>query len=273
VGKVQIDEYFVSDKEQQASVAEKSLPRFSVGSVFLSAITLAAARDHILNWIRTGQRHYVNVCTADTMVKCYDDPVLAEIVSNAGMATTDGMPLVWLARRHGFKEATRVYGPDLMLEVCAVGGIRHYFYGSTREVLVELERNLKVRFPQIEIVGTFSPPFRPLTDKEKDHVVARINASGANVVWCGLGTPKQDFWVAEFRPLLSAAALIAVGAAFDFHARRIRQAPRWMMRCGLEWLFRLWCEPRRLWRRYLIGNPRFIGVVGRQWWRGIEREK
>ncbi len=239
--------------------------RFPVGAASLSATTLAAARDRIVGWVRTGARRYVNICTADTMVRCYDDPALAEIVSSAGMATTDGMPLVWLARRHGFKEATRVYGPDLMLQVCAVEGLRHYFYGSTPEVLARLERNLKTRFPYIKIAGTFSPPFRPLTEDEKANVAERINTTGADIVWCGLGTPKQDFWVADFRPRLRAAALVAVGAAFDFHARRIRQAPRWMMRCGLEWLFRLCCEPRRLWRRYLIGNPRFIAMVVRQW--------
>jgi N-acetylglucosaminyldiphosphoundecaprenol N-acetyl-beta-D-mannosaminyltransferase len=139
--------------------------------------------------------------------------------------------------------------------------LRHYFYGATGETLAKLKENLLDQFPGLQIVGMYSPPFRPLTEAEKDTVTEQVNAASPDIVWCGLGTPKQDFWVAEFRPRLNCSAILAVGAAFDFHARRIRQAPRWMMSAGLEWLFRLYIEPRRLWRRYIIGNPRFILLV------------
>ena len=242
--------------------------RFPAGCVSLSAMTMEGARDRVANWVETGQKHYVNICTADTVVQCYDRPDMAEIVMNAGMATTDGMPLVWLARRFGFADATRVYGPDLMLELCALSeerGYSHFFYGATDEVLAQLKANLLGKFPKLKIAGMYSPPFRPLEEKEKEEVAKRINAAKPDIVWCGLGTPKQDYWVAEFRPRLECAAILAVGAAFNFHAGHVRQAPRWMMKSGLEWLFRLLVEPRRLWRRYLIGNPRFVFQTLKQW--------
>ncbi|MFA5688384.1 MAG: WecB/TagA/CpsF family glycosyltransferase [Kiritimatiellales bacterium] len=288
---------FIHERPLHPFTDAEGYPRFPAGVVALSAMSLSGARDRILNWIATGQKHYVNVCTADTMVKCADQPRLAGIVSSAGLAATDGMPLVWLAHRYGFKHATRVYGPDLMLALCAataeaVDGcslaidekcpgvqcpdssaagkrpVSHFFYGATDKVLAQLKANLLEKFPGLQIAGMYSPPFRPLTAGEKADVIERINASGADIVWCGLGTPKQDYWVAEFQPELNAAAVIAVGAAFNFHAGEIPQAPRWMMRSGLEWLFRLGAEPKRLWRRYLIGNPRFILLVGGKLLRG-----
>ena len=259
---------FVHERPVEPYADAEGYPRFPAGVVSLSAMTLQSARDRVAHWIDTRQRHYVNICTADTIVQCYDQPELANIVMKAGMATTDGTPLVWLARHFGFREATRVYGPDLMLELCALSeekGYTHYFYGATDKVLAKLQDNLLKKFPRLKIAGLYSPPFRSLTDEEKDEVSERINAAKPDIVWCGLGTPKQDYWVSEFRPRLDAAALLAVGAAFNFHAGHIRQAPRWMMRSGLEWLFRLCLEPRRLWRRYIIGNPRFIIQTLRQW--------
>jgi N-acetylglucosaminyldiphosphoundecaprenol N-acetyl-beta-D-mannosaminyltransferase len=240
---------------------EEGYPRFPAGCVALSAMTLDRARDRVANWIETGQRHYVNICTADTVVQCYDQPELAKIVMNAGMATTDGMPLVWLARHFGFEDASRVYGPDLMLELCRLSestGYTHYFYGATDEVLAQLRKNLLQQFPKLKIAGMYSPPFRPLSVEEKEEVAARINAAKPDIVWCGLDTPRQDYWVAEFRPKLDCAAILAVGAAFNFHAGHVRQAPAVLQRIGLEWLFRLFMEPKRLWRRYIIGNPRFV---------------
>jgi N-acetylglucosaminyldiphosphoundecaprenol N-acetyl-beta-D-mannosaminyltransferase len=142
--------------------------------------------------------------------------------------------------------------------------VSHFFYGATDEVLAQLKQNLQIKFPGLQIAGMYSPPFRPLEPDEKDEVAAMINASGADIVWCGLGTPKQDYWVAEFRPRLNCAAILAVGAAFNFHAGHVVQAPRWMMKSGLEWLFRLGAEPKRLWRRYIIGNPRFICLIAGQ---------
>ncbi|HSR87984.1 MAG TPA: WecB/TagA/CpsF family glycosyltransferase, partial [Pontiella sp.] len=259
---------FVHERPIRLHADEEGYTRFPAGVVSLPAMSIQDACSRVVDWVESGQKHYVNVCTADTVVQCYDQPQLGKIVMESGMATTAGMPLVWLARRFGFKGATRVHGYDLMLELCAAGeerGITHYFYGATDEVLEQLRENLLQRFPNLKIAGMYSPPFRSLSEDEKDAVAERINAADPDLVWCGLGTPKQDYWVAEFRSRLNAAVLLAVGDAFNFHAGHVRQAPRWMMRSGLEWLFRLCVEPRRLWRRYIIGNPRFIIQTMKQW--------
>ena len=216
----------------------------SVTSV--SAMTLQSAVERVAGWIIKGARHYVNVCTADTMVHCADTPELAKIVSGSGMATTDGMPLMIQGKLRGF-DVTRVYGPDLMIELCRYGesrGFKHYFYGATDEVLAKLKDNLLAKFPDLQIAGMYSPPFRLLTEQEEIEVADMINETEPHIVWCGLGTPKQDYWVAKFQPKLNANALLAVGAAFNFHAGEVKQAPRWMMKCSLEWLFRLWVEPK-----------------------------
>jgi N-acetylglucosaminyldiphosphoundecaprenol N-acetyl-beta-D-mannosaminyltransferase len=238
--------------------------------VGISVLTFELALATIDGWIRRRERHYVNVCTTQTVLECHDSPEMAAIVNGSGMATPDGMPLVWMGRALGHT-VERVYGPDVMLAVCAQGqerGYRHFFYGGAEGVAETLVSSLQQRFPAMEVAGTYTPPFRPLSAQEEQEVAARINGSGADIVWVGLGTPKQDFWVGRFRPLLEAPVLIAVGAAFDFHAGRVRQAPRWMQRSGLEWLFRLSQDPKRLWKRYIIGNPRFILLVARQLLRG-----
>lgn len=237
--------------------------RFPVLSVGISQVTLEETVGVISGWIRRREKHYVNVCNAAVVLQAYDDPGLAEIINAAGLATPDGMPLVWIGRMKGLRVG-RVYGPDLMLALCEAGvtlGWRHYFYGGTPQVLEALTNKLNIRFPDIQIAGGWAPPFRPLTNDEELLVVKRINESRPDIVWVGIGTPKQDFWMARFRPRLEASVMIAIGAAFNFHAGYVRQAPRWMMKCGLEWLFRLIMEPGRLWRRYLIGIPRFIWLV------------
>jgi N-acetylglucosaminyldiphosphoundecaprenol N-acetyl-beta-D-mannosaminyltransferase len=243
--------------------------RYPVGVTSVSAMTLQSAVDRILNWIRTKQSHYVNVCTADTMVQCFDQPELAKIVTNSGMATTDGVPLMLLGKLRGY-DLTRVYGPDLVLELCRQGladNVRHYFYGSTNEVLEKLKTNLEKQFAGIQIAGMYSPPFRPLSESDEADIIKMINKTNPDIVWCGLGTPKQDYWVGKFQPHLNSSASIAVGAAFNFHAGEVKQAPRWMMNSCLEWLFRLLVEPKRLWKRYLIGNPRFIMLSIGQYFR------
>lgn len=242
------------------------LTRFNVLQIGISAITLPRAVEVIAGWVAARDRQYVNVCTTDVVLRAHDDAELAEILRSSGMATPDGMPLVWIGRLKGL-DVGRVYGPDLMLALCQHGlaaGWRHYFYGATEDVLRDLASRLTERFPSLQIAGVWAPPFRSLTPDEEAAVVARINEARADLVWVGIGTPKQDFWMANFRPRLEAPVLIAVGAAFNFHAGHVRQAPRWMMTAGLEWLFRLGMEPRRLWRRYLIGIPRFVWLVARQ---------
>ena len=248
--------------------------RFDLLGVHISAVTFDAAVAMIGEWGRKGIRTYVNACPVDVIVRCHDSPELTRIVNCSGLVMADGMPVVWIGRLLGWN-VERGYGPDLMLEVCRLyrragdtPGFRHFLYGGTSDILEKLETNLERRFPGIEIVGRYAPPFRPLTKDEDEGVVRLINEAHATVVWCGLGTPKQIYWMAEHREFLTTPVLIGVGAAFNFHAGVVRQAPRWMMRVGLEWLFRLAVEPRRLWKRYLVGNTRFVLLVLGQWIRG-----
>lgn len=229
--------------------------------VDINALTMNRAVATIERWIENDERHYVCICTVNNIVAAQDDPAYRALLNAAGMRTPDGMPLVWLSRHAGHRHVTRVYGPDLMLEVCArsaVTGHRHFFYGGGPGVADDLVANLKGRFPGLNIAGRHTPPMLPLGALEHPETIDAINASGADIVWVGLGSPKQDWWVANHRSLLHAPVLIAVGAAFDFHSGRVRQAPKWMQRNGLEWLFRLSQDPKRLWKRYLVTNSRFI---------------
>jgi N-acetylglucosaminyldiphosphoundecaprenol N-acetyl-beta-D-mannosaminyltransferase len=195
------------------------------------------------------------------------DPELRRIHNASGLTTPDGMPMVWAGHRAGAAHMRRVYGPDLMLAVCEVAAERgwsSFFYGGGPGVPELLAERLSVRFPGLRIVGTCSPPFRPLTPDEDQMVVAQINHSAPDLVWVGLSTPKQERWMAAHAGRLDARALLGVGAAFDIHAGRLPQAPPWMQRSGLEWLYRLGREPKRLWRRYLHNNPRFVVEILRR---------
>jgi len=177
------------------------------------------------------------------------------------------MPMVWMGRLRGHREMSRVYGPDLMLEVCAwseTHPCRHFFYGGVPGVAELLVEKLKAKFPKLEVVGIFTPPFRPLNAAEEKELQEMVRAAKPDIMWVGLSTPKQEKFMAEFLPKLDATLMIGVGAAFDFHAGRVRQAPRWMQRSGLEWLFRMACEPRRLGMRYLKNNPLFALKIAGQ---------
>ncbi|MGW1882566.1 WecB/TagA/CpsF family glycosyltransferase [Streptomyces sp. NPDC001970] len=211
----------------------------------------------------------VHLCNAYTLALADRDPQLLGILRSAALNLPDGQPVVWanqLLHRGTVLPTRRVYGPDLVLDVFALSqntGLRHYLLGSTPEVLESLQGELQRRFPRTPIVGACTPPFRPLTTRELLEQEEDIRTAGADIVWVGLGTPKQDRRAAELCAALPVVA-VAVGAAFDFIAGHKRQAPPWMRRSGLEWLFRLASEPRRLWRRYLFGNARFIKGVVRQ---------
>ncbi|HET7468287.1 MAG TPA: WecB/TagA/CpsF family glycosyltransferase [Gemmatimonadales bacterium] len=235
--------------------------------VGVSAVDMGQALTAIQEWIARGGRHYVCVTGVHGVMESQRDPELRRIHNAAGLVTPDGMPLVWLARRAGFRHVDRVYGPDLMLACCQRSverGYRHFFYGGGPGVPERLAHRLIERYPGLQVVGTFSPPFRSAGAPESEEVIQQINAAGADIVWVGLSTPKQERWMDAHRGRLQAPVLIGVGAAFDFHAGVKRQAPRWMQRSGLEWLFRLGQEPRRLWRRYSYNNVRFIAGVLRQ---------
>lgn len=242
--------------------------------VGVSAINLAVALREIDSWVAHRFHSYVCVTGVHGIIESYRDASLRAIHNSAGMVTPDGMPLVWINWLFGQRHVDRVYGPDLMLAVCQNGierGYRHFLYGGGEGVPELLAERLRILFPKIQIVGAVSPPFRALTPEEEKEVIHQMNASRADIVWIGLSTPKQERWMAQFRSKLDAPALIGVGAAFDFHAGLKRQAPPWMQRSGLEWLFRLSTEPRRLWKRYLINNPLFVLLFLRQVTRRIWR--
>lgn len=213
---------------------------------------------------------YICVTSVHGIMMAHDDPALAAIFNQAEIATPDGMPVVWALRSLGFREQQRVYGPTLMLDVCAKAeqkGHRIFLYGGDQETLAALVAKLRERFPGLQIAGWYAPPFRPLTASEEQDVQRRIRESDADIVFVGISTPKQERWMYEHRGLFPGVTLIGVGAAFDFHAGRMPQAPTWMQRHGLEWLFRLAMEPARLWKRYLLVTPRFLPLWARQKWR------
>ena len=243
--------------------------RFNVLGIWLTSTTLNEAVNSLLRWVASREKRYACVFAVDSILKCQDDPTLAQIANAADAVFTDGMPLVWLGKHTARLDTRRCYGPDIMIHTLEQGcphTVRHFFYGGADEATMTLLMSrLKERFPSLVIAGHHVPPHRPLTPEEEEHVTQHINACRPDIVWVGIGTPKQDYWLHAFRPRLDAPVLIAVGAAFNFHAGTVAQAPRWMMRHGLEWLFRLYTEPTRLWRRYLIGNPRFVILLIRQW--------
>lgn len=233
--------------------------RYDVLGVGIHALTLARARDLVLSARANRPLGYVCLGTVHGIEEARVDPGFRTILNASFLTTPDGMPLVWLAP-HG-APVERVYGPDLLLAVCDAGratDTRHFFYGGHPGVAETLTARLTARFPGMIVAGTFTPPFRPLTPAERADVRSRLDAARADVIWVGLGTPKQERFMAEFAPGLRAGVLVGVGAAFDFHSGRVRQAPRWMQRNGLEWLFRLGTEPRRLGWRYLKTNPVFL---------------
>jgi N-acetylglucosaminyldiphosphoundecaprenol N-acetyl-beta-D-mannosaminyltransferase len=238
--------------------------RVNILGVGVGAITIEQALEYMMCCIRMNQRAHIVVASVFTVMTAYKDAAFRAVVNRAGLVTPDGMPLVFLCRWWGRREVTRVYGPDLMLAFCeraAQHGYRNFFYGGQPGVPEELARRLISRYPTLSIAGAFSPPFRPLTPEEDEAIVEQINAAKPDVVWVALGSPKQEVWIAEHRDRLDAPVLIGVGYAFDIHSGRLPQAPRWMQRTALEWLFRLWIEPRRLWRRYLLNNPQFVLLV------------
>lgn len=248
-------------------LADGPPPTVNVLGVGVSAINMAIAVAAIEGWIARRERHYVTITGVHGIMECQNDAELRAIHNRAGLVTPDGMPLVWLSWLNGRAHVDRVYGPDLMLALCERScerGYRHFFYGGNDGVAAQLRDRLVARYPSLNVAGIYTPPFRPLTEEEDEAVIARINASGADLVWVGLSTPKQERWMAAHLGRLHAAAMIGVGAAFDFHAGLKPQAPRWLQRAGLEWLFRTVCEPRRLGARYLKNNPRFLGLIALQ---------
>lgn len=203
---------------------------------------------------------YICVSNVHTTVMSYENEEYRKIQNSAAMALPDGAPLSSYSRRKGYKQAQRVTGPDLMLELFAISkekGYRHYFYGATEETLQSMRKVIERDYPGMEIAGMYAPPFRALTPEEDEQVVAKINASAPDFVWVGLGAPKQEQWMYQHMGQLQ-GVLIGVGAGFDYLAGYIKRAPRWMQKLSLEWLYRLLQDPKRLWRRYFTSNVKFI---------------
>jgi N-acetylglucosaminyldiphosphoundecaprenol N-acetyl-beta-D-mannosaminyltransferase len=238
--------------------------RVNILGVGVSAVNMETAIERIDGWIDARDLRYVCVCPVHSIMECRRSEEVRHIFNAAGMVTPDGMPVVWVSRLSGHPEVRRVYGPDLMLAVLSRQRHSHFFYGGGPGVALRLAERMKRRFSDLDVAGTCEPPFAPLDELCTPEAAELINRSGADVVWVGMSSPKQDEWMARMRPLLKAPVLIAVGAAFDFHTGTVRQAPVWMQRSGLEWLFRLAMQPRRLWRRYLIDNPWFLWELALQ---------
>ena len=235
--------------------------RANVLGVGVSAITLDSAVVAVAEALEQRIKGYVCVTGVHGVSEAQENAAFREILNQSFLTTPDGMPMVWMGRLQGFKDMGRVYGPDLMLRVCEwtrTRGFTHFLYGGAPGVADELKRRLEERFPGLQIAGIYTPPFRPLTSEEEKDLVQQVARLKPDILWVGLSTPKQEVFMAKYLEKLDAMLFFGVGAAFDFHAGRMRQAPRWMQRSGLEWLFRLCCEPRRLWKRYFKNNPLFI---------------
>jgi N-acetylglucosaminyldiphosphoundecaprenol N-acetyl-beta-D-mannosaminyltransferase len=227
----------------------------------------------VLDWmlaiVRSEGRAYLTAAAVNLVMSAREDPEARAAALGATLAVPDGQPLVWALHLLGHPAATRVYGPDLMLHACARAareGTPMFLYGGrSPQALATLESRLCARYPALRVAGTCWSPFRDLTAAEERAEIEQINSSGAAIVWVGTGQPRQEKWMRRMRPQLSAPLLVGVGAAFDFHAGLVSQAPRWMQRAGLEWSYRLMREPRRLWRRYARYNPMFIRAFAAQY--------
>ncbi len=235
--------------------------RVNILGVGVGAVTMPQAVGLIGRWIKQRRPNYVCVTSIHGVVESRFDDQLGLIHNRAGLVTADGMPLVWFGRLRGFRQMERVYGPDLLLAVCQASvapGWRHFFYGGTEGVAQQLAERLSQRFEGLQVAGTYTPPFRALSEEEEGEVQSLVASTRADIVWVGLSTPKQERWMAAHVGGWAVPVLIGVGAAFDFHAGVKAQAPGWVQRSGLEWCFRLLQEPRRLWRRYLRNIPVFV---------------
>ena len=240
------------------------MTRANILGVGLSPINLSRATAMILDAVRQNRKGYVAVTGVHGVSEAQSDPEFRQILNAAFLNTPDGMPMTWVGRLQGFQDMDRVYGPDLMLSLCAAtqdGSVRHFFYGGAPGVADELRTVLSARFPGISIGGTYAPPFRPLNVEEETELRLRLKEAQPHICWIGLSTPKQERFMAAYLDKLPTTVMIGVGAAFDIHSGRVRQAPLWMQRCGLEWFFRLTQEPKRLWKRYLVNNPLFLARI------------
>ena len=249
---------------RRVSLPAEGVKRVNVLGVGLSVLDLQTALESMARAIAEKRKGYICITGVHGVSEAQTDPLFRVILNEAFLCTPDGMPMVWMGKFAGHREMDRVYGPDLMALVCQSSparGWRHFLYGGGPGVAAELKAKLEERFPGLQIVGTYTPPFRSLNVEEENALEQMIDSARPDILWVGLSTPKQEKFMAQYLPQLNVTLMIGVGAAFDFHSGKIRQAPRWMQRSGLEWCYRLCSEPRRLWKRYLKNNPMFVARV------------
>jgi N-acetylglucosaminyldiphosphoundecaprenol N-acetyl-beta-D-mannosaminyltransferase len=248
----------------ETASAEIRVKRVNVLGVGLSVLNMESAKAAIVGALAAKRKGYICVTGVHGVMEAQQDPAFRSILNRAFLVTPDGMPMVWAGRMAGFRQMDRVYGPDLMLDVLKwsqSSGATHFLYGGADGVAGLLKQKLEARFPGVRIVGTYTPPFRPLTAEESAALAAQVAALKPDFFWVGLSTPKQERFMAANLDRLDATVMLGVGAAFDFHAGLISQAPRWIQRSGFEWLYRMCADPKRLWRRYLRNNPRFLALA------------
>jgi N-acetylglucosaminyldiphosphoundecaprenol N-acetyl-beta-D-mannosaminyltransferase len=239
----------------------------NVLGVKVSAINLGQAVSLADQWVAVGKPGYICVTGVHGVMEAQSDPDLRQILNNAVINTPDGMPMTWVGRLQGFEHMDRVYGPEFMTTLCQLSverGYRNFLYGGKPDVAQLLSKTLQRRFPGLQVVGTYTPPFRSLTPEEEQQVAAQMRESRAQIVWVGLSTPKQEKFMAQYVDALQVPLLIGVGAAFDYHTGHIRDCSTWVKRAGLQWLHRLLQDPRRLWKRYLLNNPAFLWRISWQ---------
>ena len=241
--------------------------RVNLLGVRVSAFDFTSAIREMSTALAEGRRGYCCTCPVYTLMQGHERREVRAALNEADWVVPDGVPVVWALKRMGAQRVGRVYGPDLMLalsEISARSGYPQFYVGGAPGIADRLSMSMQKRFPGLRVGGTFSPPFRELNRDEENAMISVLNGSGARIVWVGLGSPKQDLWMARYRHRLNCDLMLGVGAAFDILSGRRRQAPGWMRKSGLEWTYRLALEPRRLWRRYLLYNPRFLWRIAQQ---------
>jgi N-acetylglucosaminyldiphosphoundecaprenol N-acetyl-beta-D-mannosaminyltransferase len=257
----------LTDLQTESDSSATRPPRANILGVKIDAVDMASALRRIESALAENRKGYVCAPDAYNIMCAQDDPEQRRILNNSLLTIADSRAVVWTAWAYGIRQLRQVGGPELMLEMCRVSqtrGYRHFFYGGEPGVAEELRKLLELRFPGLNVVGTYTPPFRPLTDAECDDLIGLVATLKPDLFWVGISSPKQERFMAEYLPLLDTKLMFAVGAAFNFHTGRVRFSPHWMQLAGLSWLFRLTQEPKRLWRRYFFAIPRFLWGVGLQ---------
>jgi N-acetylglucosaminyldiphosphoundecaprenol N-acetyl-beta-D-mannosaminyltransferase len=238
--------------------------RCNVLGVGIHAVDMDSAVRHIEGAVDRGEKGYVCVTGVHGVMEAQDDPGLRTTLNHSFLTVPDGMPMVWVGRLRRHRGMRRVYGPDLMLELCSSSvarGTTHFFFGGKPGTAKALQHNLETRFPGLQVVGTYTPPFRPMKEDEERQLADLVTRTRPDYFWVGLSTPKQECFMAAHLPRLDTTIMLGVGAAFDVHTGGIKDAPNWVKHAGLQWFHRLCQEPRRLWKRYLVNNPRFLARI------------